>query len=196
MIIAIKEKDRVVVAFSNTDYWNGLAEQDYVDQENVAIKFTEKEKAFAFAKSDVRADTLVFDDDFLNLEITPKTIIKDVIPYIKKRLEEIGKPLDDDGNWKNALIICDDNHIYDIDPFFGFYEADDYACHGYMVETLKSVLDATKHLSAKERILKAVRFASNSFKENFFPITITDTKNKKFENIFEGGRADEHIDSV
>ena len=39
MIIAIKEKDKVVIGYSNTENWGKLANEDYIDEENVAVKF-------------------------------------------------------------------------------------------------------------------------------------------------------------
>ena len=64
------------------------------------------------------------------------------------------------------------------------------------METLKSVLDATTDLSAEERIIKAVSFASKLHKENLFPIVITDTKSKKFRNIYKGEITDGDSDSL
>lgn len=196
MIIAIKDKGRVVIGYSLTDSWGCLSEKDYVDEENIAIQFSDSGKVFALSDMNRRADILLYDDDFLNMEITPKNIVKELIPYIKKKLKENDQSISEDGRWKNALIICDDEHIYDIDPNFGFYEADDYACHGYKVETLKSVLDETRNLSAEKRIIKAASFASKLHKESLFPLIITDTRTKQFKPVYEGENENEHIDCV
>lgn len=196
MIIAIKEKDKVVIGYSIAAAWGELCKQDYVNEENLAIRFAEDGKLFACTEMNRRSDILLYDDEFLNMDITPKNIIQKVIPYIKKKLKENGKPLDNGGRWKNALVICDNNKLYDIDPLFGFYEADDYVCHGYRVETLKCVLDETTELSAEERIMKAVVFVSELHKESMFPIIITDTKSKKFKYVYEGEKKYECIDSI
>ena len=89
MIIAIKEKDKVVIGYSNTENWGKLANEDYIDEENVAIKFTSTGYLFACADMNRRSDILLYDNDLLNMEITPKSIIKDVIPYIKNKLRGI-----------------------------------------------------------------------------------------------------------
>ena len=196
MIIAIKDKDRVVVACSTVDSLDGISDLDYVDEENVALKFSQTGKAFGLAIMDRRSDMLLYDEVFMGLEITPKTIVKDVIPYIQCELKENDKPVDEDGSWQNALVICDNEHIYDIDPKFGFSEAEDYVCHGYRVESLKSVLDATRHLPAEERIIRAVNFANKLHKENLFPLVITDTKSQKFKNIYQGDIGDVNTDSI
>jgi hypothetical protein len=145
---------------------------------------------------DRRSDMLLYDDVFIDLEINAQTIIKDVIPYIKCELKENNKSVDENGNWRNALVICNKNHIYDIDPMFGFYESNDYVCHGYRVETLKSVLDATTNLPAEERIMKAVTFSNKLHKENLFPIIITDTTSKTIKCVYQGEKTDEYIDSL
>ena len=196
MIIAIKEKGKVVIGYSNTDFWCGLTDKDYVEEENVAIKFSETGNIFAFANMDRRSDIFLYNDDFLKTEVNPKTLIRTIIPYIKEKLIENGKPVDENGNWRNALVICNKNHIYDIDPMFGFYESNDYVCHGYRVETLKSVLDETTNLPAEERIMRAVNFSNKLHKENLFPIIITDTTSKTIKCIYQGEKTDEHIDSL
>lgn len=183
MIIAIKEKDRVVVGYSNTDYWGKLAEKDYVDEENVPIKFSKDGTLFGFAKMNCQSDMFIFDDDFINQDITPKTVVKNVIPYIKKTLKKNGQALDEEGRWRNILTICNGNKIYDITTNFAFYEADDYVCHGFSVDILKSVLDGTIGMSAEERIIKATSFASKLHKEDLFPLTIVDTKTKSFKVV-------------
>lgn len=195
MIIAIKEKDKVVIGYSNAESWGRLSEKDYVDEENVAIKFSEDGKLFACAEMNRRSDILLYDEEFLSMKISAKSIVRDIVPYIKKKLKDNDQALDE-GRWKNALIICDNERLYDIDPLFGLYEADDYVCHGYRVETLKCVLDETTEMSAEERIMKAIIFVSELHKESMFPIIITDTKSKKFKYVYEGEKKYERIDSI
>ena len=196
MIIAIKEKDKVVIGYTNLDSWGRLTNKDYVDEENLAIKFSKTGKVFACPNMNRRSDILLYDDELLNLDVSPKSVVKEIIPYIKERLNENDIPIDK-GDWKNALVICDNEHIYDIGPKFAFREAHDFICHGYReAETIISVLDATPSISAEQRIIKAVSFASKMYKENLFPIVITDTKDGKLKVVYEGEFEDEHFDSV
>lgn len=196
MIIAIKDKDRVVLGFVNTDRWDCISEKDYIDEENVAIKFSKTGKAFACAETNRRSDVLLYDETFLELDVTPKTIVKEIVPHIKCSLQENNISIDDNGNWGNCLIVCDNNTLYDVDPTFGFCEITDYICHGYNVDTLKSVLDATILLPAEERIIKAVKFISKIHKLNLFPFIITDTKDKQFKTITEEGVYNEYFNSI
>ena len=196
MIIAIKEKDKVVIGYTNLDSWGRLTNKDYVDEENLAIKFSKTGKVFACPNMNRRSDILLYDDQLLNLDVSPKSVVKEIIPYIKERLNENDIPIDK-GDWKNALVICDNEHIYDIGPKFAFREAHDFICHGYReAETIISVLDATPSISAEQRIIKAVSFASKMYKENLFPIVITDTKDGKLKVVYEGEFENEHFDSV
>ena len=196
MIIAIKEKDNVVIGYTNLDTWDRLANTDYVDEENLAIKFSKTGKVFACPNMNRRSDILLYEDDLLNLDVSPKSVVKEIIPYIKERLNENDIPIDK-GDWKNALVICDNEHVYDIGPKFAFREVHDFVCHGYReAETIISVLDATPSISAEQRIIKAVSFASKMYKENLFPIVITDTKDGKLKVVYEGEFENEHFDSV
>ena len=196
MIIAIKEKDKVVIGYTNLDSWGRLTNKDYVDEENLAIKFSKAGKVFACPNMNRRSDILLYDDELLNLDVSPKNVVKEIIPYIKERLNENDIPIDK-GDWKNALVICDNEHIYDIGPKFAFREVHDFVCHGYReAETIISVLDATPSISAEQRIIKAVSFASKVYKENLFPIVITDTKDGKLKVVYEGEFENEHFDSV
>ena len=196
MIIAIKEKDKVVIGYTNLDSWGRLTNKDYVDEENLAIKFSKTGKVFACPNMNRRSDILLYDDELLNLDVSPKSVVKEIIPYIKERLKENDIPIDK-GDWKNALVICDNEHIYDIGPKFAFREVHDFVCHGYReAETIISVLDATPSISAEQRIIKAVSFASKVYKENLFPLVITDTKDGKLKVIYEGEFENEHFDSV
>jgi hypothetical protein len=187
LIIAIKEKDKVVIARSNLDRMSKLTDMDYVDEENSAIKFGDNGYVYAASDMSRYSDVLFYDDEFFNLEISPKNIVKEVIPYMKEIFNDKVKPDAGDKGWKNALVICDNEHIYDIDPNYLYCEKSEYVCHGYKeADVIISILDSTTSLSAEERIIKAVSFASKLFKETLFPIIITDTKSKNLRIVQEG----------
>ena len=88
MIIAVKDKDRVVIGYTLADTWGKLTDADYVDEENLAIRFSETGKIFACSDMNRSSDILLFDDDLINMEINPKTVVKEIIPYIKEKLKE------------------------------------------------------------------------------------------------------------
>ena len=196
MIIAVKEKDRVVMAYSGTDIWVLLAERDFVDEENIALKFAENGTLFGFLKMDRRSDLLLYDEDFLHIEASAEGIVREMIPTIQKKLSDDGRAISEEGDWGNAIIIATKDRLYGIDSQFGFYEADDYICYSYKDMTFRSVLDLTQDLPAEERIVHAVRFVSRVHKESLFPMVITDTVSKQFKYVDEGGVVHEHIDCL
>ena len=197
MIIAIKEKDRVVVAYSNADSKCNLCEKDYVDEENVAIRYSKAGRLYACDSMNFASDKLLYDDSFIeNESVNPKAIVCEIIPFIKHTLGEKKSESSKEDTWRNTLLICDGQRVYDIDSKFGFTEIDDYVCHGYREDCLKSVLDATKDLSAEDRILQAVRFTSKLYKEDLFPIVITDTNTKQIKNVYKGEKIDEYFDCI
>jgi hypothetical protein len=185
LIIAIKEKDRVVVGQTICDTNLKLNEADCANEENVPLKFNSQGTLFACFAVGRRSDVLLYDDDFLEMEITPKTIVKEIIPLIKKKMSDSVKPLDN-GKWKNCLIICDNEHIFDIDNNLYFSEITDYVCHGCSTDEVISVLDLTTSEQAEDRIIKAVSFAGKVCNENLFPIVIADTKTKTFKCVYKG----------
>lgn len=187
MIIAIKEKDRVVVGYTNSDEWK-MSASTCVDEENVAMKYTKDGTLLGFARMDRGSDILKYDEGLENIEITPQSVVRDVIPQIKKALEKGGKKLDKEKNWENTLTICLQNRIFDVSPRFYFREVEEFVCHGYATETLQSVLDETSHLPAEERIIKALTFAGELDHNDYFPVTITDTKTKQFKSIYKGDK--------
>ena len=58
MIIAVKEKDKVVIGFTATDRMC-VSDMDYVDEENVAVKVSNSGKVFGFAIMDTCSDSLL-----------------------------------------------------------------------------------------------------------------------------------------
>ena len=80
MIIAIKEKDKVVIGYTNLDFWGRLTNKDYVDEENLAIKFSKTGKVFACPNMNRRSDILLYDEELLNLDVSPKSVVKEMIP--------------------------------------------------------------------------------------------------------------------
>lgn len=196
MIIAIKEKDRVVVAFSNTDSWKGLTDSDYIDQENLGIRFSKEGNLFGFAKMCSVSDLFLYDEDFIQNEISPNNIVKNIIPYVKTKLNKNKKAITDD-NWQNALILCNNEHIYGIDTGFGFYESKNYTCHGYtFVETINSVLDLTVNLPAEQRILTAINFAIKQHKASLYPLVMVDTKTKDYKYFYKEEDKVEYFNSL
>lgn len=185
MIIAVKEKDRVIVGCCYSELVIGLTEGDYINEENTPMTFLEDGKFVVMSNPSRVSDILIYDDKFLSIEVSPKAIINDTIPYIKRALKENQYAISRNGTWDNSVTYVDGTRIYDIDPTFGFREVDDYVCHGIDVNVVMGVLDATEGLSAEKRILNAVSFASKIKKVDWFPLIIVDTKTREVKHIMK-----------
>jgi len=188
LIIAIKQEDRVVVGYTTVDTWNCFTEQDSIDPENIAIKFTPSGKLIAFALPISRADIFMYDEEFDQMASTPKSIIKDMIPYIQRKLKENRKPLRKDGSWGNSVVICDNNSIYQVTPQLHFREEGDCLTisPSNITGTIKSVLDANASLPAEEQMVKVMQLVEKVHKHIMFPLVITDTKTQQFKVIYKG----------
>lgn len=186
MIIAIKENDSVVLGYSNRDLWLQLLESDHTDPENVAIKYAENGTLFAFTYTDRASDILLYNDTLMETEINMKALIRDVVPFMKEELKDAR--CIKDGSFGNALIIYQNGHLYDISPTFSVTEIDDYVCHGYRASYAQGILDLTKNMKAKDRIIEAFSYFSRATNQNMFPLVITDTKTKKFKTVYKGDK--------
>ena len=97
MIIAIKQKDKTVVGYTNADY-KLLSEQDLIHEENLPLKFAPNGNLFAFCKLGRVADYLLCDDEFLATEITPQNIVNKIIPAIKQAYKKMKQPITSSNN--------------------------------------------------------------------------------------------------
>ena len=190
MIIAIKENERVVFGYTNRQAMTNLSLKDYIDDENVPMGFFENGCAFSFVTMNRQSDLFRYDEEFLKMEPTSKTIVREMLPYIKKKLRYVGA-ITDEGVWKNALVISDGEHIYGIDRELNFYEVDDYTTHSFTTDQITSCLDATEDWPAEKRIIAAVSFVEELRGEKLFPLIIMDTKDKEKKYAY-GGESSEH----
>lgn len=192
MLIAIKEKlqegkSRVLLGITNTDFWRDMTDNESVEQENLPATFNTNGQLIAFIKMDRASDILMFDDEFLNKEITNKNIVKEIVPYIKQRFKNCNYKLNKEC-WDNILTVCDNEHIYSLSPDFIFAESDFDTVHGnhYYCNFLKQVLDNTIGEPAEERIVKAFKFCCKQTRDNCFPIVIFDTSTKQRKVVYKG----------
>ncbi len=185
MIITIKEKDNVVLAYSNLNivgYFN--SDDDYVEEDNMALKVNKSGQILAFANLDRISQALIYDDHFLSIEITPQSLVRQVIPYIKNKIKQCKIPLKNSTDWENSLTVITENHIYDLTPKYVFTEINDYVYHGYR-GSFKNVLEQTKNLPSRQRILNTITFCGKIDKNILFPLVITDAKTKKIIKCFK-----------
>ena len=185
MIIAVKDKDRVVVGSCNGDFWSGYTDKTLCDPDNVPIRFTEDGTLFACSHTDARSDLLLYNEELLQKEITPKSMEREISPFVKKTMEEAH--FVENNHWGNALLVCRDNRLFDLSPTFTVSEVGDFACHGIKLHLLFGVLDMNADKDAEARIVEAYTFYERATGQRLFPIVISDTKTKETKIVYEGG---------
>lgn len=191
MIIAVKDKERVVFGYSNLQTMSRFSKVDYIEKENIPIKVSKNGNIFAFSMLNRESDLLLYDQAFLEMEVTPKNIVREIIPYIKKKLGEASCQIRD-GEWKNAIIISNGEHVYCIDEAFEFFEAHDYNIFSYSMDAFRAVLDETADMNPEQRIINAATFVGELYCGDLFPMVIIDTKDKEIKPVYDGGLYNEH----
>ena len=183
MIIGIKDGEKALLAFVNERDGGRFSPQDFYDKENIPVGVVAGDEGtiYGFAHSLRSSDIFTCNQEFLSGEITPRGLICKTIPAMKKRLDEEG--LVDGDDWRNCLVICQGNRVFDVDMRFLFQENSDYVVRSYNSETMRSALEATKGLPARERVLKALAFAEDYLRIKLFPAAIVDTESRNLEIV-------------
>ena len=183
MLIAVKDKDRVVVMSTITDVIRQMSSVDMVCEDNRLIKIKDG-VIYCFTSFGHIADIFLCDDKLYEFEVSPESIVKDIIPYMYKKVRhEKGfddKPWDEP-NLHNALTIIKDNRIFDITPTFYFKEENDFLIHGWNVEHIIGSLETTRGEDAEIRIGKALDLYYKINLESLRPCIVLDSKSMKLQ---------------
>ena len=183
MFIVIKEKDRVIVMSSVTDNIKRMANADMVCEDNRVIRVN-GDVIYCFSVAGRSADIFLYDDRFYEFEVSPESIVNDMIPYMYQKVRH-EKDLDDkqwdNPCWDNALTIIKDNRIFDITPSFYFKEENDFLVHGWNIEPVIGSLETTRGEDAETRIRKAVGLYRKVYYDTVYPCVVVDSKEMKLQ---------------
>lgn len=185
MVIALKTKDRVIVATTIVDSIDDISTCDKSIQENLPYwKVRGTKDCFVFVDElKYSADVLRF-HDFIFKNITDgNSIITDVVPKMKMVLD--GYFCTHDGKeWDSRLIIVKGTKIYTIDRNFVVCEADEFAAHNYEYY-ISGAMEECPDLPPEQRILFAVNHVCEINNAKLYPLTLVDTKTKKHKVIYQ-----------
>lgn len=189
MIIAVKDTDKVIVCYTNTDVEEMLAIEDYVDEENIPIKFNDYGFLVGCARMSNSSNVVLYNDELYNQDFTRSNINRKLIPNLIEKLKNNKVKIDEDNYWGNSIVICNNDKIYDINTVFEFYELDNFISHanGDYNDIIKGILVPTEGEDVESRILKAINFLCEKTKKDLYPLVITDTLSKKFKRIYSKG---------
>ena len=160
MLIAIKENDTVIIGYTLREFYRNLTDSDCKERENIPVYFTKSGAVFAFSSPYYATDELAFDDDFTSIEITPSSIIGEVVPFVKEKYKNNEEVINKKGNWCNEMVIVKDGRIFGISTAFEVLEFENSVCFGKRERAVSALLDGTKGLSAKERMQKCINFVA------------------------------------
>ena len=185
MIVAIKDKDKVVVGVTFYDMSFLMSQADCIDAENLPVKILDNGNIVGSSCCDVVSDAVLFDPDLSTFAMDYKGIVTKLIPHLKQKFEKLGA-LNKSNGFDNNFIICDNDNLIRVCSDFSVVECYEFACLGMGSSVMGTILTQTRHLSPEERILHAVSFVSKLYKEDAFPLAICDTKSKQFKYYYKG----------
>lgn len=176
MLIVIKEQDKIVVGFANSEWAFPYTDADAMQLDNVPVKHLagKKDRIVAFSVAGFLPDLIRYDDEVLENPTTAEEMKREIVPMLKNMAEHF-KRVNEDGDWQNSMVVVEGDKIFDVNITFAVREIVNYVCHGYNVELVESVLDATEGLPARERIIKAVTYHARMVGISIPVIAIFDT---------------------
>ena len=185
MIVAVKAKDRVVVATSTCDGSINMSVSDIIHEENVPFwKVQGVKNCYVCANELTAAANLLRYTPSVFRGITDcASIMQNVMPKMKQLFEEHGQLLSD-RQWSSDLVIIKDNKVFLITKHFDVREIDDYVAtnHERYINGALSVIDEE---DPKARILQAIQHTCSKRNCQLFPLVMFDTKSKKSKAILQ-----------
>lgn len=183
MIIGIKEKDRVVLAYSSFDGFSPVNVADLANAENLGLwkikgnPHTVMGCVFPSAES----DAFRYEEGMFKGEINYDKLADEIIPAMEdfaKDKEYIG---DDKGRY-DEFLIAQKGRLFQITAEHIITEIDSTVAtstSGRCEDIAQSILYATQGEPTIDRIKKAFGFAACEVQYNPYPISVIDTQTGK-----------------
>lgn len=185
MIVAVKDRDRVLFAFSAFDTVYPVTVEDMANPENAGVwkvkgnPHTVMGCMFPSAETDAfkYADKLFWGD------INYDTLTDFTVPAMERYAE--GKDyIGDDKDRYEELLIAQDGKLFKITSERLVLEADSYDVISNGVdEFVKSVMQATEGEPPMDRIRKAFEFSAAVRQSNCYPLLVMDTETRKIRTL-------------
>ena len=185
MIIAIKEKDKVVLAYSPFDYTTPVTSDDMALEENLGIwkvrgnPHTVMGNRGAFAET----DAFKYEEKLFRGEINYDSLTDGIIPAMEKFSEGKDYIGDEKGRYEEFFIAQKDK-LFKITSEHLVMEIDSYAVSGGGAEDLaKGALHATEGQPVIDRIRKVFEFIARERQSVCYPISVIDTATCKIRKL-------------
>lgn len=182
MLFYIKDNDRVyfVDILRSDAEGDSIDEKDYVLPSNIPIWNTGKDNEIVVATYSNKMGSYIRYSDYFDVEeLCPKTLIREVFPKIKAKMDDMC--LLEEDSLPNGLFVEKGDKVYRIATTGGVYnEGDFFAIGGFGGEGI-AALKCSIGLPIKERIKKVVKCVANAGSFPAYPIAITDTISRKLQ---------------
>lgn len=185
MVFYIKDNDKVyfinILKGGDTES-DSINIKDYMLLSNIPYWTAgENDNIVVAMYANTMANYIRYGDCFNVETFSQKTIIREVLPKIKSKLQGLGFIKDE--KMPNGLFMAKDNEVFRIDTAGCVYDEGDYFAIGYYAYEALGALKATEGLPIKERIAKVVRTVADACSFTAYPIAITDTVTRKVKVV-------------
>lgn len=186
MLIGIKDKDKVILAFSTYDGYIPAAVDDLLNADNVGIWKIKKNPhtVMGCGFPTPEADAFRFEQDIFQGDIDYGSLTERIIPA----MEDFAKGKEYIGNVNDRneeFLIAQNERLFEISSEHIVCEIDSFAVIAEYgnEEVAKGVLSCTNGEHVLNRIIKAFEFAALTIQCDCYPISVIDTATGKIRII-------------
>ena len=191
MIIGIKEKGKVTLAYSLVDEFPTVNIGDMFNEANVGVwKVNRNPRTImGCAYPSAETDFYRYADKLFAGKIDCDVLHREVLPAMEELTKGKNYIGDGKGHYDN-LLIAQDDRLYRITHEHLVFEIDDYVVGGgYGDDVAKAVLHETRGEQALDRIRKAFEFVAIERQSDCYPIAVMDTATRKLRLLHKNKSA-------
>ena len=185
MLFYIKGNDRVYfinILKSGDTESDSLDIKDYLLPSNIPYWTAgENDDIVVAMYANTMANYIRYGDYFNVKTFSQKSLIREVFPKIKEKLQGLGFIKDE--KMPNGLFVAKGNEVFRITTEGCVYDEGESFVIGYYAYEALGALKATEGLQIKERIAKVVKTVADACGFTAYPIAITDTVTRKVKVV-------------
>lgn len=184
MLIGVKDKRKVVLAYSACDIFNPVAPDDLRGPENIGLwrVIGNRHTVMGCGRPTAESDMIRYEPAVFRGELSYDRLLCDAVPAMEELAADKEYIGDDDGRYEEFLIAQNDR-LFMITFEHLVREIDDYAAISPDTELIKSVLHATEGEPALDRLRKAFDAVTREYRCKCYPITVIDTASRVLRRI-------------
>ena len=182
MVFYIKDNDRVyfVDILRSDAEGDSINAKDYVLPSNIPIWNTGKDNETVVAMYSNKMGSYIRYSDYFDVEeLCTKTLVREVVPKIKDKMEQVS--FIKDNRLPNGIFVAKGDQVYRITTKGAAYNEGDYCSIGEYGSEGLFALKCSVSLPVKERINKVVKCVANAGSFPAYPIAVTDTVTRKLQ---------------